>query len=80
MTKCRVLVTRHLYPEALDMLRAELDVTYHDSRDGLGPASLAAAVAGHQAMIPQVTALCPQSQPKRFAHELISSSSSMTNE
>ncbi len=53
--KPRVLVTRKVYPAALAVLREVADVTYRDSRDVLGEAALIEALAGHQAVVCQLT-------------------------
>jgi D-3-phosphoglycerate dehydrogenase len=55
MTDCRVLVTRHVYPEALELLGGDVDVTYHDSRDGMTRAEFTAAVADKHALLCQLT-------------------------
>ncbi len=55
MSECRVLVTRHVFPEAVDLLRPHVALTYHDSRDGMTPEELAEAVADKHALICQLT-------------------------
>ena len=50
-----VLVTKHLYPEALDLLQSALDVDYHDDRAGMTPAALRERLAGKQGVICQLT-------------------------
>jgi len=51
----RILVTRHVYPEAITILEAAGDVQYHDSSDGLSPEQLRAAAADRQAIVCQLT-------------------------
>ena len=46
----RVLVTRHVYPEALELLRPVAEIAYHDSRDGLTKDVLTEAVRGQHAV------------------------------
>ena len=55
MSEWRVLVTRHVFAEALSLLRPVVDVAYHDSRDGLSHEDLIAAVADKHAVICQLT-------------------------
>ncbi len=50
-----ILVTRHVYPAAIDILRSAGELDYHDSSDGLTPADLRAAVAGKRAVVCQLT-------------------------
>ncbi len=51
----RILVTRHIYPEALALLEAEAVVEYHDSAGGLSAAELEAAVADKHAIVCHLT-------------------------
>ena len=52
----RVLVTKHVYPQALDILReAGLEIDYHDSREGLAPADLRERLQGKQGVVCQLT-------------------------
>lgn len=55
MSRWRVFVTRFVYEEARQLLAPAVDVTYHDSRDGLSGADLREALPGHDAMICQLT-------------------------
>lgn len=50
-----VLVTRHVFPEAIEMLRPHVRLDYHDARDGLGLAELQRRVAHKQALLCQLT-------------------------
>ncbi len=50
-----ILVSRHVYPEAIDILSACGDVQYNDSSEGLGADGLAAAAADKQAIVSQLT-------------------------
>ncbi len=53
--KTGILVTRHVYPEAIEILERHGEVHYHDSADGLSAEELSAAVAGQQALVCQLT-------------------------
>ncbi len=53
--KPKLLVTRHIYPEAIAILREHADIDYNDSSAGLGADGLAAAAAGAQAIVSQLT-------------------------
>lgn len=53
--KPRVLVTRHVYSEALDLLRPVADVEYRDAYDGEAPALLRARLADKVAVVCQLT-------------------------
>ena len=50
-----ILVTRHVYPEAIAILEAVGDVRYNDTSDGLSAEDLRAAVAGRNALVCQLT-------------------------
>ena len=50
-----VLVTKHLYPEALDLLKPALDVDYNDDRAGMSPDLLRERLAGKQGVVCQLT-------------------------
>ncbi|MEZ5962957.1 MAG: D-glycerate dehydrogenase [Planctomycetota bacterium] len=50
-----VLVTRHVYPAAIERLQGRADVDYRDARDGVCEADLVARLAGKTAMICQLT-------------------------
>ncbi len=51
----RVLVSRRLFPEAILALRQQVDVSYHDSQDGLPRDELVAALSGHQVLVCPLT-------------------------
>ncbi len=51
----RVLVTRHVFHEAIAILEEVGDVEYHDSSDGLSPGDLQAAAADKHAIVCQLT-------------------------
>ncbi len=53
--KPSILVTRHVYPEAIAILEAAGDVHYNDSSDGLSAQALRAAAAGKRAIVCQLT-------------------------
>ena len=53
--KPQVLVTKRIYPEAVELLRRHVEVDYVDSDDGLSAAELAARVRGKQAIVSQLT-------------------------
>jgi len=53
--KPKILVTRHVYPEAIDILQAHVEVEYNDSPDGFAPDRLRVAVADKQAIVCQLT-------------------------
>lgn len=57
MTSVRpsVLVTKRIYPEAIEFLRDHADVDYADSDDGLPPAELLSRARGKQAVVCQLT-------------------------
>jgi hypothetical protein len=44
-----VLVTKRVFPEAIEYLKAHVDVDYVDSEDGLSPADLLERLKGKQA-------------------------------
>lgn len=50
-----VLITKRVYPEAVELLRPHAEVEYCDSDDGLTAAELAARVRGKQAVVSQLT-------------------------
>lgn len=50
-----ILVTRHVYPEAILLLEQVGEIQYNDSAAGLSAAELRAAVAGKQAVVCQLT-------------------------
>lgn len=50
-----VLVTKHVYPEALALLEQGLQVDYNDARAGLSPEELRARLAGKQGVVCQLT-------------------------
>ncbi len=50
-----ILVSRHVFPEAIDILEPVAEIQYHDSSDGLSPDDLRSAVVGKQAVVCQLT-------------------------
>ncbi|MCB9868761.1 MAG: D-glycerate dehydrogenase [Planctomycetes bacterium] len=55
MSRCRVLVTRYVYPAALELLRRHTEVDYRDSRDGLARDALTEALRSCAAVVCQLT-------------------------
>ena len=53
--KPKILITKHVYPEAVDILEAAGDIEYNDSSAGLPPEELQAAVADKLAIVCQLT-------------------------
>jgi lactate dehydrogenase-like 2-hydroxyacid dehydrogenase len=53
--KPAVLVTKRIYPEAIQYLRQRADVDYADSDDGLSSAELLDRIRGKQAVVSQLT-------------------------
>src|SRR5215472_11465042 len=53
--KNRVLVTKRIYPEAVELLQQFAEVDYVDSDEGLTPEALAVRVKGRQAVVSQLT-------------------------
>jgi len=53
--KNHVLVTKRIYPEAIELLKQHADVDYVDSDDGLSPEELSRRIQGKQAVISQLT-------------------------
>ena len=53
--KPNVLVTRHVYPEAIELLKSAAEVDYIDTYDGLPPASLLERAKGKNALVTQLT-------------------------
>ena len=53
--KPRILVTKRIYPEAIELLKQRAEVDYVDSCDGLSAGELAERVRGKQAVISQLT-------------------------
>ena len=53
--KPRVLVTKHVYPEAVQMLRGPFDVDYEETDDGLTADALLARALGCQGVMSQLT-------------------------
>ncbi len=51
----RVLVTKHLYPEAISELEKHCEVDYHDARVSMPPNELVARLEGKQGVICQLT-------------------------
>jgi len=53
--KPAVLVTKLVYPKALEMLQSEAEVSYHESREGYSPEELVAAAKGKAGIVCQLT-------------------------
>lgn len=53
--KPAVLVTKRVYPEAIDYLKQHAEVEYVDSNDGVSAADLARLVRGKQGVVSQLT-------------------------
>ncbi|MDJ0698770.1 MAG: D-glycerate dehydrogenase [Woeseiaceae bacterium] len=53
--KPAILVSRHVFPEAIEILEPVAEIQYHDSSTGLSPGDLRAAVVGKQAVVCQLT-------------------------
>jgi lactate dehydrogenase-like 2-hydroxyacid dehydrogenase len=53
--KNQVLVTKRIYPEAVELLRQRAEVDYVESDDGLSAEELAQRVRGKQAIVSQLT-------------------------
>ena len=53
--KSQVLVTKRIYPEAVELLRQHADVDYVDSDDGLPAEELSRRMIGKQAIVSQLT-------------------------
>ena len=53
--KAKILVTRHVYPAAVELLSGHGEVEYHDDAVGLGEERLRAAAADKQAIVSQLT-------------------------
>jgi gluconate 2-dehydrogenase len=51
----RVLVTKRIYPEAVELLKQHAEVDYVDSDDGLSAEELARRIQGKQAVVSQLT-------------------------
>src|SRR5260370_25722698 len=50
-----VLVTKRIYPEAIEFLRQHVEVDYADSDDGLSADELLKRIRGKQAVVSQLT-------------------------
>ena len=50
-----ILVSRHVFPEAIEILEPVAEIQYNDSSAGLSPEDLRAAVAGKRAVVCQLT-------------------------
>src|SRR5260370_40185939 len=57
--KPAVLVTRRIYPEAIEYLKQRADVDYVDSDDGLTDEELLRRIRGKQAVVSQLTEKFP---------------------
>ncbi len=53
--KKQILITKRIYPEAVELLRLHADVDYVDSDDGLSAEELARRIRGKQAVVSQLT-------------------------
>ncbi len=53
--KPAILVSRHVFPEAIEILEPVAEIQYNDSSTGLSPEDLRAAVMGKQAVVCQLT-------------------------
>ena len=53
--KPSVLITKRIYPEAVDYIRQHCEVEYADTDDGMSPAELLERIRGKQAVVSQVT-------------------------
>ncbi len=53
--KPKLLVTRHIYPEAIDLLSGHAEIEYHDDSAGLSAQALRGALTDKQAVICQLT-------------------------
>ena len=51
----KVLVSKHIYAEAIDFLSSRAELDYHDSDESLAPADLAARLDGKQGLVCQLT-------------------------
>lgn len=51
----KALITKRIYPEAVDLLRACCQVDYQDGDEGLDPSALIARSAGCEAIVTQLT-------------------------
>ncbi|MGE5488316.1 MAG: 2-hydroxyacid dehydrogenase [bacterium] len=55
MVKPAVLVTKRIYPEAIELLSQHAEVDYENNDDGMAPEELDRRLAGKQAVVSQVT-------------------------
>ena len=53
--KSVILVTKRIYPEAIEYLRQRAEVDYEESDDGLSASQLAARISGKQGVVSQLT-------------------------
>jgi lactate dehydrogenase-like 2-hydroxyacid dehydrogenase len=53
--RAQVLVTKRIYPEAIDYLKSKVDVDYEDSDAGLTPAALLERARGKSGIVSQLT-------------------------
>ena len=53
--KCHLLVTRRIYPEAIDYLREHCEVDYNDAGESLTPEQLLQRAMGKQGIVSQLT-------------------------
>lgn len=59
MPKPRVLITKRIYPEAVEFLRGRCEVDYEGTDDGLTPEALVARARGCQGIVSQLTDKLP---------------------
>ena len=50
-----ILVSRHVFPAAIDILEPVAEIEYHDTSAGLSPEELRAAIVGKQGIVCQLT-------------------------
>ena len=50
-----VLVTKRIYPEAIELLKQHVEVDYADSDDGLAAEELRQRIRGKQGIVSQLT-------------------------
>jgi glyoxylate reductase len=53
--KPHILVSRHVFPEAIEILEPVAEIQYHNSSTALSPEDLRAAIVGKQAVVCQLT-------------------------
>ena len=50
-----ILVTKHVYPEAIELLKRNLEVDYNDARQGMAPRELLGRLEGREGVVCQLT-------------------------